>query len=84
MVSIVTADAKVYIPMAELVDTAKERERIQKELEKAEQDMAFAQRQLDNTDFISKAPEKVVNSVKEKRDKNAALIRKLTEALASL
>ncbi len=84
MVSIVTADAKVYIPMAELVDTAKERERIQKELEKAEQDMAFAQRQLDNTDFISKAPEKVVNSVKEKRDKNAALIQKLTEALASL
>lgn len=84
MVGIVTPDAKAFIPMVELVDSEKERERIGKELEKAREGLEFALKKLNNESFISKAPEKVVNSVKEKKEKSEALIQKLEEALKSL
>ena len=60
MVTVVTGDAKIFMPLAELVDLAKERERIAKELAKAEQDIAAQERKLANENFVSRAPERVV------------------------
>ena len=59
-VRIVTDDATVFIPMKELVDAAKELERLQKELADAENDRAFIEKKLSNESFVAKAPAAVV------------------------
>ncbi len=84
MVSIATADAKIYIPLAELVDVEKEKERISKELEKANKDLGFLLNKLNNEKFMSKAPQKVVDDIKAKEQKARALIQNLTDMYDSL
>jgi len=84
MVSTATADAKIFLPLKELVDTDSEKARINKELEKAYKEMEFVNSKLNNESFMSKAPEKVVASVRENEAKTKALIEKLQEMLASL
>ena len=84
MVTITTADAKLYIPMGQLVDVAKEVERITKELEKAKKFLAGLQSKLSNEKFVSRAPEAVVAAEKEKAAKTADLIAQLSESLAAM
>lgn len=84
MVTVVTDEAKLYMPLAELVDLQKERERIEKELKKAQDDLAKILAKLSNDKFTSKAPENVVNAERERADKTRALIENLTESLKSL
>ncbi len=50
----------VYLPLDELVDKEKERERLQKEEERLKKEIARAQGMLDNPNFVSKAPEKKI------------------------
>lgn len=84
MVCITTGDAKLYIPMGQLVDVAKELERIGKELAKARQNLAMLEGKLSNEKFISRAPEAVVNAEKEKAAKARSLITQLEQSEASL
>ena len=83
-VTLVTADAKIYIPMDELVDKDAERQRLQKELEAAEKDLAFNEKKLGNQSFVSKAPEKVVNEVKANAARIAEKIKMLQAAMEAL
>ena len=84
MVTITTADAKLYIPMGQLVDVAKELERICKELEKARKNLAGIEAKLSNEKFTARAPESVVNAEREKAEKTRDLITQLEESEASL
>jgi len=84
MVTITTADAKLYIPMGQLVDVAKELERIQKELEKARKNLAGIEAKLSNENFTARAPEAVVNAEKEKAAKARDLITQLEQSEAAL
>ncbi len=84
MVSVVTEDAKMFMPMAELVDLAAERARIEKELEKAKKDVAGQQAKLANENFVSRAPERVVAAEREKLAKAQALCANLEESLKNL
>ena len=84
MVCVVTNEAKMFMPMAELVDLEKERARIQKELAKAEKDLAGQNAKLANENFVSRAPENIVNAEREKKAKLEALIENLKESLANL
>ena len=84
MVSVVTEEAKLYMPMAELVDLDKERARIEKELEKAKKEYEGQMRKLSNEAFVAKAPEKVVNAERERAAKAKALIENLEESLKNL
>jgi len=84
MVSTATADAKIFLPLAELVDTESERARINKELAKAYKEMEFVNSKLNNEKFMSKAPENVVASVRENEAKTKALIEKLEQMLKAL
>lgn len=84
MVSTATADAKIYMPLAELVDIESEKARIKKELEKANKEMQFVNSKLQNEKFMSKAPEKVIADIKEKEAKAKALISKLEEMYNAL
>ena len=64
-VTIVTADARVYIPMDELVDKKAELERLTRELESAKKQYDNAAAKLTNEKFMSKAPENVVEGVRQ-------------------
>ena len=81
MVTVVTEDAKLYMPMAELVDLEKERARIEKELAKAKKDIESQEKKLSNENFVSRAPEAVVNAEREKLAKAQALAANLEESL---
>ena len=72
-VSIVSGDSVLYLPVNEMVDTEAERARLTKELENAEKMIASANAKLNNADFVSRAPEKVVNIEKDKLEKFTSL-----------
>jgi valyl-tRNA synthetase len=84
MVSVVTNDAKLYMPLSELVDLDKERERVTKELKKAQDDLGKLEAKLNNPGFVSKAPEAVVSAERDRVEKLNALIGNLTESLKAL
>ena len=84
MVTITTADAKLYIPMGQLVDVAKELARITKELEAAKKFLSSLEGKLYKEKFISRAPEAVVNAEREKAAKHRDLIAQLEQSLAAM
>ncbi len=84
MVTITTADAKLYIPMGQLVDVAKELARINKELEAAKKFLNSLEAKLSNEKFVSRAPEAVVNAEREKAAKHRDLIAQLEQSLAAM
>ena len=84
MVSVVTDNARMFMPMAELVDLDKERARIAKELANAEKQLAGQNAKLANENFVSRAPEQVVNAEREKKAKLEALIENLKLSLENL
>ena len=84
MVSVVTHNANVYMPLAELVDLEKERERIAKEITKAEENLERIEKKLSNAGFVDKAPEAVVNAEREKAEKMRTLIAKLQESAEAM
>ena len=84
MVSVVTDNARMFMPMAELVDLEKERARIQKELANADKQLAGQNAKLANQNFVSRAPEAVVNVEREKKAKLEALIENLKISLEQL
>jgi valyl-tRNA synthetase len=84
MVEAVTGDAKLYMPMAQLVDLAQERARVEKELAKEQKNLAMIQGKLNNPKFVERAPEAVVAGEREKEEKLLKLIAQLTESLERL
>ena len=84
MVSCVTADAKLYMPMDQLVDLEKELQRIDKELQKNQKALEGIEKKLSNPGFLAKAPEAVVNGEKEKAEKLRALVAQLAESKVRL
>ena len=84
MVTVVTGDAKLYMPMAELVDLEAERARMQKALEKARKDIEGQEKKLANENFVSRAPERVVAIERDKLEKAKALAANLEQSLKNL
>ena len=84
MVSVVTDQARMFMPMADLVDLAKERERLEKEIAKAQKEYDGQMAKLANEKFLAKAPAAVVETEKERAAKAKALIENLTESLKKL
>ncbi len=84
MASVVTEDARLYMPMGDLIDFAAERARLEKEKAKVEDDIAFVMKKLDNPNFVNKAPEKVVAVEREKVEKLREHLAKLEESIAAL
>ena len=84
MVSVVTGNARMFMPMADLVDLEAERARLNKALANAEKGLQAQHAKLANPNFVSRAPEKVVNAEREKQANLEALIANLKESLARL
>ena len=83
-VNIVTADAKIYIPMDELVDKKAELERLGKELASVEKRLAQSEGKLGNAGFVSKAPAAVVEKVKAQAQKEREQIEMIKAAIDAL
>ena len=83
-VSIVSEGAKMYIPMAEIVDLEKERARLEKEKENAKKEIARVNGKLSNASFTDKAPAAVVEAERAKLVKYTELLENVKEMLAKL
>ncbi len=83
-VSVVIADATLYIPFAELVDIAQEIERLQKEEKRLMGELARVNGMLSNEKFISKAPEAKIAEEKEKLEKYTQMMEQVKARLEQL
>ena len=83
-VSVVIPNAVVYIPLEELVDMAKERERLEKEKAKLAKELARSNGMLNNEKFLSKAPQAKVDEEKAKLQKYTEMMEQVKTRLAQL
>ena len=83
-VSTVIPDAVIYMPFAELVDIAKELERLQKEEKRLIGEVKRVEGMLSNERFMSKAPQAKVDEEKEKLVKYTSMLEQVRERLAQL
>ncbi len=84
MVSAVTHEARMFMPMSDLVDMEKEKARMEKELGKNKAELEKLETKLQNPGFINKAPANVVAAEQERAEKLKSLIAKLEEQLSVL
>ncbi|WP_294238640.1 valine--tRNA ligase [Pseudobutyrivibrio sp.] len=83
-VSSVIPDATLFVPLEDLVDFEKEKERLTKEKEKLEKELARSRGMLSNEKFMSKAPEAKVAEEREKLAKYEAMMAQVEARLASM
>ena len=80
----VIGEAVAALPLGDVIDFAKERARLEKELKKSEEEIARFDAKLGNPGFVAKAPEEVIEEQKEKRAEAEAVAARLREALKRL
>ncbi len=83
-VTIITDDAKVYMPLGDLIDFEAERARLNKERDAVLKDIAFVEGKLNNEGFVSKAPEKVVAEQRKNLEVYKEKLSMLDERLKAL
>jgi valyl-tRNA synthetase len=83
-IQIIVRGEIVFLPLAGIVDLDAERARLAKEMAKADADIARVDAKLNNPNFVSRAPEEVVDEEKEKREEALARKAKIAEALQRL
>ncbi len=83
-VTIITDDAKIYIPLGELVDFEAERKRLEKDLAAAQDKLDFINKKLNNPGFVNKAPEKVVAQNREDAAKLEEKIANIKNSIDNL
>ncbi len=83
-VSAVIADATIFVPLEDLVDFEKEKERLTKEKDRLTKELARSKGMLSNEKFISKAPEAKVAEEKEKLAKYEQMMEQVEARLASM
>ena len=84
MVQVVTNAARAFIPMMELIDREKELARLNKEKASCEKEIASCEAKLNNEGFVGKAPEQVVQKIRDSYVAAKAKLTKIEESLAAL
>ena len=77
--SAVVGDLSVLIPMAGLIDKDAELARLDKAIDKLEKDAARTRGKLNNENFVSKAPEAVIDKEKAKLSEAESALTKMLE-----
>jgi valyl-tRNA synthetase len=80
-VTFVLDGATVALPLEGVVDLPAEAARLAKEIGKLESEIGKMDAKLGNADFVAKAPEEVVDELRERREETAASAAKLKHAL---
>ena len=83
-VTVITADAKIYIPMDELVDFKAELERLEKEKKAVQKDIDFISNKLNNQNFVAKAPAKLVDEQREKLKAYTEKMRMIDDSIEKI
>lgn len=83
-VSQVCEIGQYFIPLGELVDIEKERTRLEKELEKVVGEIARADGKLLNKSFVAKAPKKLVDDERAKKEKYLEMKEKIEKQLREI
>lgn len=83
-ISLVVPGAVAYLPLDELVDKEKERERLLKEEERLAKELKRSQGMLNNEKFLSKAPAAKVQEEREKMEKYQKMMEQVKERLKQL
>ncbi len=83
-VELLTPAARIFLPLAELVDMEKERKRVEKDLKKNSDELAKLTAKLNNPGFVGKAPAHVVAAERERAAQLEILVEKLQAQLAAM
>ena len=83
-VMIATEAGSIYIPLSEVIDFEKERERLSAEMKKNEAEIERIEKKLSNEGFVAKAPAPVIEGERAKLKKYLEVRASLTEALKKL
>ena len=83
-VSVVIPGATLYLPLEDLVDFEKEKERLLKEQARLEKELARSKGMLSNEKFLSKAPEAKVQEEKDKLAGYEQMMAQVKERLAQM
>ena len=81
---VVSTGLEAVIPLASMIDLAKEKDRIVKEIERVKGEIARAQAKLSNQGFVAKAPAAVIEAEQGKLEKAKEMLVKLEDRLGSL
>ncbi|HUT16227.1 MAG TPA: valine--tRNA ligase [Anaerolineae bacterium] len=82
--SLVVGDYEVLLPLKDLVDMQRERDRLSKQLAETQREIVRAGKLLSNREFVSKAPARVVSKERAKLEDCHSRRTKLEERLKSL
>ncbi len=80
----VVGEATVILPLADVIDLEQEKARLQKEIGRADGEIAKIDKKLSNRGFIAKAPPDVVEENRERKEEAERARSKLAEALKRL
>ena len=83
-VSVVIPNGTIYMPFAELVDIAKEIERLENEEKRLTGELARVNGMLSNERFVSKAPAAKIQEEKDKLEKYTQMMEQVKERLSHL
>ena len=83
-VQIITDSATIYLPLSDLVDTEKERARLEGERKKLTDEIDRVNKKLANESFVAKAPAAVVDAERAKLEKYTENLKGVEAALAKL
>ena len=83
-VSVMIPEAAVYMPLAELLDIGKEKERLKKEEARLEKELARVNGMLGNERFVSRAPASKIQEEKAKLEKYTQMMDQVKERLTQL
>jgi valyl-tRNA synthetase len=81
---VIVGDTTLMLPLEGLIDLAKERDRLKKEIAKAEKDIEAVDKKMSNEAFVSKAPPEILEENRERRRVAVEAKTKLSEALARI
>jgi valyl-tRNA synthetase len=77
----VVGEATAALPLGNVIDFAKERARLEKDIERAESEIAKLDAKLNNADFVARAPEEIIDEQKQRRADAESLASRLREAV---
>ncbi len=82
--SVVAGRCEVYVPLAGMIDLDQERDRLRREIEQKEGFLQGVEKKLNNPQFVSKAPDEVVDRERQKKDDALAELKRLRANLDDL
>jgi valyl-tRNA synthetase len=81
---VVIGEAVAALPLGDVIDFAKERSRLEKDLKKTQEEIARFDAKLGNAQFVAKAPEEVLVEQRDRRAEALAMATRLEEAIGRL